>query len=112
YYRVNDQVTLDLELALTESKFSEDDPAGNAIPGSIDRVLAAGVTVNRPSGLYGSARLRYFGPRPLVEDGGIESGSSRVVNAMLGYRRDRLDLRFEVLNVFDSDDDDITYFYA
>jgi len=112
YYRINEQVTFDVELALTESEFTDDSPAGREIPGSIDRVLSAGVTVNRPNGLYGSARLRYFGPRPLVEDGSVESGSSAVVNASVGYRRDRFDIRFDVLNLLDSDDEDIAYFYA
>jgi hypothetical protein len=34
------------------------------------------------------------------------------VNATIGFRRERYDLRIDVLNVFDSEDDDITYFYA
>jgi len=112
YYRLNDRVTLDFELALTESEFTEEDPAGDEIPGSIARVVSTGVTVQSPRGLYGSARVRHFGSRPLVEDGTIESGSSTVVNASLGWRRDRIDLRLDVLNLFDSDDEDIAYFYA
>lgn len=112
YYRPNDRITLDLELALTRSKFTELDFAGDEIPGSIDRVLAAGLTYDNPAGFYGSARLRYFGPRPLVEDGSVKSDASTVVNASIGFRRRRYDLRIDLLNVFDSDDDDVTYFYA
>lgn len=112
YYRLNDRVTFDLELALTESEFTEDDPAGSEIPGSIDRVVSAGIAFEQPRGWYGSARIRYFGPRPLIEDGSIESKSSTVVNAALGMRLGKLDLRLDVLNLFDSDDEDIAYFYA
>jgi len=112
YYRPTDRVTLDFEVALTESHFTEPDPAGDKIPGSIDRVFAAGVTFEQPRGLYGSARLRYFGPRPLVEDGSVESGSSLILNAGLGWRRGAVDVRADVLNLLDSADDDITYFYA
>jgi len=112
YYRLNDHVTLDVELALTESEFTEDDPAGNEIPGSIDRVVAAGIAFERPRGWYGSARVRYFGPRPLIEDGSARSGSSAVVNAAIGFKRGSLDLRLDVLNLFDSDDEDIAYYYA
>lgn len=112
YYRFTDRLTLDVELALTKSKFTQDDPAGNEIPGAIDRVLAAGLTFANSNGFYGSARLRYFGPRPLVEDGSVESGSSATVNASVGFKRASYDLRIDLLNVFDSDDDDITYFYA
>ena len=112
YYRPTDRVTLDFEVALTESRFTESDSAGDEIPGSIDRVLAAGITFEQPRGIYGSARLRYFGPRPLVEDGSVESDSSLILNAGLGLRRGAVDLRVDVLNALDSDDDDITYFYA
>jgi hypothetical protein len=112
YYRPTDRLTFDFELALTHSEFTDSDPVGNEIPGSIDRVLAAGATLTSPKGLYGSLRLRYFGPRPLVEDGGIRSDASSVVNLSAGFRRGHYDLRLDVLNLFDSRDDDITYFYA
>jgi outer membrane receptor protein involved in Fe transport len=112
YYRPTDRVTLDFELALTESHFTEPDPAGDEIPGSIDRVFAAGITFEQPRGFYGGVRARYFGPRPLVEDGSVESGSSVIWNAGAGWRRGAMDVRVDVLNVLDSEDDDITYFYA
>src|SRR5690606_16712028 len=86
YYRPTETLTLDLELALTQSKFTEFDAAGDKIPGAIDEVLSAGVSWQKPSGLYGSLRMRYFGPRPLVEDGSVESQSSTVVNLSAGYR--------------------------
>jgi outer membrane receptor protein involved in Fe transport len=75
--------------------------------------VAGGAYFEYPSGLYGAGRVRYFGERPLVEDGSVKSDPTTVVNAMLGYRfaKDSWDLRGEVLNVLDSDDDDITYFY-
>jgi outer membrane receptor protein involved in Fe transport len=62
--------------------------------------------------LYGSARVRHFGKRPLIEDGSVKSDPTTVVNAMLGYRfAGNWDARVEVLNLFDSSDDDITYLY-
>ena len=112
YYRPTDRLTLDFELSASQSQFADFDPAGDEIPGAIDRVVAAGLTYDNPSGWYGSVRLRHFGPRPLIEDGSVKSDSSTTVNAALGFRRDRLDVRLDLLNVFDSDDHDITYFYA
>jgi hypothetical protein len=112
YYRPTERLTLDFEAALTHSEFTARDPAGDEIPGSIDQVWAAGVTLQNPSGFYASARLRYFGPRALTEDGGIESDSSTVVNLALGWKRASVDLRVDVLNALDSGDDDITYWYA
>ncbi len=112
YYRLNDRLTFDVELALSQSKFTEFDPAGDKIPGSIDEVLAAGITLQNPQGFYGSVRLRYFGARPLLEDGSVTSDKSTVVNLQAGYKRGNYDLRIDVLNLLDSDDDDITYWYA
>ena len=90
YYRPTDRVTLDFEVACRESQFTEADLAGDEIPGSIDRVLAAGFTFEQPQGLYGSARLRYFGDRPLVEDGSVESDSSwSSISASASPRRRR-----------------------
>jgi hypothetical protein len=56
--------------------------------------------------------LRYFGERPLVEDDSVASDPSTVVNLSFGFKRPSYDLRVDVLNLFDSDDDDITYWYA
>jgi hypothetical protein len=112
YYRVAERVLLDFELAWSESHFTESDPAGDEIPGSIDRVFAAGVSFEQSRGFYGSARLRYFGARPLVEDGSVTSDSSLVVNAGMGFRTAHADFRVDVLNLLDSSDDDIAYFYA
>lgn len=112
YYRPNDRLTLDLEVALTDSKFTELDPAGDEIPGSIDKVVAAGITLQNPNGFFGSARVRYFGERPLVEDGSVKSPPSTVVNLSAGLRRASYELRVDLLNALDSDDHDITYWYA
>jgi hypothetical protein len=48
----------------------------------------------------------------LIEDGTVESASSMVWNASVGVRRESFEIRLDVLNLLDSADDDITYFYA
>lgn len=111
YYRLNERLLLDFEIALTRSRFRDSDPSGDRIPGSLSRVIAAGATTNLENGGYGTLRVRHFGDRPLIEDGSVRSGSSTVWNMGLGYKTEQLDFRLEVLNLFDSDSDDITYFY-
>jgi len=111
YYRIGHWV-LDLELALTNSRYIDDDPAGDEIPGSIERVIAAGVAMQYPNGVYGSLRARHFGDRPLTEDGVVRSESSTVLSMLLGYRRNSMDFRVEVLNLLDAADQDIAYFYT
>ncbi len=111
YYQLGHWV-LDLELALTKSRYVDDDPAGDEIPGSIERVIAAGVAMQYPNGIYGSLRARHFGDRPLTEDGVVRSEKSTVLSMLLGYRRGSLDFRVEALNLLDAEDQDIAYYYA
>ena len=111
YYRLNETWLFDVELALTESRFRDPVDGGDEVPGSVDRVLAAGTVAEFGNGAYGTLRVRYFGDRPLVEDGSVRSGSSTVWNLGFGYKVGRLDFRVDVLNLFDSGDDDITYYY-
>jgi outer membrane receptor protein involved in Fe transport len=109
YYQT-DYWKFDIEATLTHSEFSD---TGDEIPGSLDQVYSAGAYFDYPAGWYGATRLRYFGERPLTEDGNVKSDPTAVVNTMVGYRWDNetWDLRAELLNVFDSSDDDITYYY-
>ncbi|MFN7975766.1 MAG: TonB-dependent receptor [Acidobacteriota bacterium] len=87
------------------------DPAGDRIPGAIEGVVAAGVSVDDLHNYFGSVRLRYFGPRPLIEDDSVRSGATTLVNAQVGYRfHNGLSLGVEALNLLDADADDITYY--
>jgi hypothetical protein len=117
YYRPLRWLTLDADVTFTHSEFRDNAPAGNDIPGSIETTLAAGAAVDFDNGLFGSLRLRHFGPRPLTEDGSVTSASTTLVNLRAGYNWIDFpwgDLAFtlDVFNLFDSVDDDITYFYA
>jgi outer membrane receptor protein involved in Fe transport len=112
YYRLTDQWTVDLEYSYTDAKFTDKAPEGSHIPGSIDQVVQAGISADLASGWFGSLRLRYFGERPLVEDGSVKSDGSTVVNLRAGYRAPGWTLKVDVLNLFDSDEHDIDYFYA
>ena len=75
-------------------------------------MLSAGITGEFDNGVFASLRVRHFGERPLVEDNTVRSDPSTVWNLGLGYRGEAFELRLEALNLFDSEDDDITYFYA
>ena len=112
YWQVNERWTLDLDVTVTDSEFTDLDPSGGDIPGAIEDTVAAGVAYDGDR-WFGSLRWRYFGDVPLIEDGSTVWDSSSVVNGRLGYRfRGGLDLALEVFNLLDSDDSDIEYFYA
>ncbi len=111
--RLNRQVALEADLTWTDAEFSDDDPAGSRIPGSIANTIAAGVVVNDLGRFSGSLRWRYFADIPLIEDDSVNWSSSSLVNGAATYRlTDRLELRLEVFNLLDSDESDVQYFYA
>lgn len=108
---------LDLDIAASRARFIDDDPAGNYVPGAVNRVIAAGlsVTENNPyaAGWFGHLQLRHVGPRPLVEDNSVRSDATTLAYLRIGRRLTR-DLRvmLDVFNLFDSRDSDIEYYYA
>jgi outer membrane receptor protein involved in Fe transport len=58
-------------------------------------------------------RLRYFGPRPLIEDDSVSSRATTLVNASLGYRPSpHWHVSLEGTNLLNSKDHDIDYYYA
>lgn len=118
YYEPTDWFVLDIDFAVSEAKFQAmqyDDNGvalGDYVPDSIDTVFSMGASFDFESGLYGGLRVRYFGPRKLDESGTQESESTQLVNANMGYRfNNGVNLGVEMLNVFNAEDDDITYLY-
>ena len=113
YWRLRPWLSADLDLSFSSAEFTDDDPAGDLIPGAIDRVISGGLTVEPSKPLFGSLRLRHFGPRPLIEDGSVQSEATTLWNGEAGYRfSDRARLVLEVFNLFDAEASDIDYFYG
>ena len=106
-------LTVDADLAWSRARFTDADPAGDRIPGAVERVASAGVTVDSGRLAFGSLRLRYFGSRNLVEDGSVRSSSTRLLNGQLGARLSpRTELVLDAFNLLDAVASDIDYFYA
>jgi hypothetical protein len=112
FYKPLPWLTLDFDIAYSHARFTEDDPAGNSIPGAVETVIATGLAIDLPNGLFGSLRTRYFGPRPLIEDNSVRSKSTTLVNLEAGYTFKNLRVQVDVLNLFDSHRHDIDYFYV
>jgi outer membrane receptor protein involved in Fe transport len=113
YYSPLRWLTFDADLSLSHARFTDVDAAGNRIPGSLETVVSAGATIDAIHNISGSVRLRYFGPRPLIEDNSVRSKASTVVNFDGGYRiTNAVKIAIDVFNLLNARDSDIDYFYA
>jgi outer membrane receptor protein involved in Fe transport len=58
-------------------------------------------------------RFRYFGPRPLTEDGGIKSSATSLLNLRAGYKLSpQSKISVDVYNLLNQKANDIEYAYA
>jgi hypothetical protein len=112
FWALNDIWSLEADFAFTDAEFSDSAPEGNEIPGALRTVVTGAVNAEYPNGWFGSFRLRYFDGAPLIEDGSVESDGSTMANLALGWGNETWRVQLELLNVFDSDDHDIDYFYG
>jgi hypothetical protein len=67
-YDATSLLSLDADVAYPRARFRDPDPGGDRIPGAIEEVVSAGATVQDRGRWSGSLRLRYYGPRPRIED--------------------------------------------
>ena len=73
----------------------------------------AGIALDPQRGFFGSVRVRYFGPRPLIEDNSVRSRSSTIVNLQFGHDlAEGLRVGVDVFNVLNAEVSDIDYYYA
>jgi outer membrane receptor protein involved in Fe transport len=113
HYKPYSWLFVDFDLSLSKARFTDYDPAGEHIPGSIEKVASFGVTVDSYGPWYGMLQYRYFGPRPLIEDDSVRSKATQITNTRLGYKIDqRWRAHLDIFNLFDRRDSDIDYFYA
>ncbi|MBM3772815.1 MAG: TonB-dependent receptor [Acidimicrobiia bacterium] len=113
YLRPASWLTIDADLALSRGRFTDAAAEGSFIPGALDRVIAAGVTVDARHPVFGSVRVRHFGPRPLIEDASRRSRGTTVWNGEVGYRvSPRARFVLEAFNLFNANVSDIDYFYT
>jgi hypothetical protein len=106
-------LTLDADVAFARARFRDADAAGDRIPGAVEGVVSAGVAVHERGRVSGGLRLRYVGPRPLVEDDSVRSQASTTASLRVGLRAShRLMLAAELFNLTDARTSDIDYYYV
>ena len=113
YYKPLKWLTVDLDLAYARARSRGSDPAGNYIPGAVEGIGQLAFTVDQMGPWSGALRLRYFGPRPLIEDNSVRSNATATLNGRVGYRINKsLRLELEAFNLTNRRDSAIDYFYA
>jgi len=110
YYQLNNAVGLDFEYAQSKAQFTAPVDGSYDVPGALDRVISAGVNYQPNDRVFTHLRFRHFGDYPLA--GGQRAAGSSMTNLRLGYEvSDSIQLSLDLLNLFDSDDHDVEYFY-
>ena len=112
FWMIDDVWSLEADIAWTDARFSDDAVEGRHVPGALETVASATLSAQTPAGWFGALRVRYVGGAPLIEDGSVTAHSATLAHLSLGWAGRRYALRADVLNLLDSDDRDIQYFYA
>jgi outer membrane receptor protein involved in Fe transport len=112
YYKPTKWLTIDADLAFAKARFRDFDPVGDRIPGSIEGVASVSASIDNLGPYYGGLQLRYFGPRPLIEDNSIRSKSTSTLNGRIGYKISRkVRIALEGYNLTNRKDNAIDYYY-
>ncbi len=111
FWQPADWIAIDADYAYTDARFVGVGSGADRIPGAVPEIISAGVTISPVAAIDLTAKLRHFGSAPLVEDGSERSDATTLVNIGGYYDFGRLRVGAEVFNLFDSADNDITYFY-
>ena len=113
YYKLNDWLTIDADLAYARARFRDYDPVGERISGAVEGVASLALAIDSVGPYYGEIGYRYFGPRPLIEDNSVRSKSTATINAHLGYKinpHNRVEL--EGFNLANRQASAIDYYYT
>ena len=116
YYKPVKWLSIDFDAAFAHARSREVARGQDRIPGAVEGVGQLAITASQlgNNGAWeGALRLRYFGPRPLIEDNSVRSHASTTLNGRIGYRVAK-DLRLELegFNLANKRVSSIDYHYA
>ena len=113
YYKPTRWLTVDADIAFARTRYRDSDPVGNRIPGSIEGVASLALAVDNLGPYFGGLQLRYFGPRPLLEDNTVRSNKTVTLNGRIGYKiNPKMKIELEGYNLANRRDSAIDYAYV
>ena len=112
FYRPGRSLAFDLDVSFARARFGGVAPGQGFVPGSLEQVVAAGVTYGGGTGAFVALRLRHFGAYPLAGDNRVRATPATLLNGDLGYQFGAVRVQLSLLNLLDSNARDIQYFYT
>ncbi|MFT3735582.1 MAG: TonB-dependent receptor [Rhodocyclaceae bacterium] len=113
HYALRPGLIFDADISVSKARFSDEAPEGNHIPGAIERVISAGISVEDQGPWFGHVQVRYFGPRALIEDNSVRSRATTLTYLRVGYAfKPSTRLALDVFNLLNRKGSDIDYYYA
>ncbi len=106
FWRPFDWLAIDGNYSASHARYDN----GDHIPNAFENSASFGVSYVSDA-WRASARLRHLGPSPLIEDNSVRDHGSTVVNLRGARAFAKVEIYGELLNVFDSRDKDIAYYY-
>ena len=117
WYTPTRWLTIDADAAWSHARFTDAEPDGHHVPEALVATVDGGIAVHDLRGpasrLSAGLRLRYFGPRPLTQDGRVRSHATTLLYGNVAYRLNRrMTIGVNVFNLLDARSSDIDYYYA
>ena len=114
YWKPIHWLTVDADIAFARARFRNVDVSvpGTRIPGAVEGVASLALAVDNIGPWFGAVQLRYFGPRPLIEDNSARSNSTTTLNGRIGYRiNPKMRVELKGYNLINRKDAAIDYYY-
>lgn len=111
FWQLNKNFAFDASTTWSKARLAGAPSGEDRVGNSVEFTASAGLSAIFDNGVTGSLRLRHLGEAALIEDNSQRSDPTTLVNLGAVKQFDGFSLGFDVLNLFDSRDNDITYFY-
>jgi len=114
FWRVSESLVADLDFSLARARFLGVSANADRIPGALENIVTAGLRwepAPQVDGPFAVVRFRRLSSYPLIETNEVRAQPSPLTNLQVGYRLGRARISASLLNVLDSTQSDIQYYY-
>lgn len=110
FLQLTNALSLDMEYSWADSRFTRKIDGFDEVPGALTDVFSGGLSLSLGNKLQGALRVRHFEDYALDE--GQRAEGSTLLNLRLTYSpTSQFSITADLLNLLDSNDRDIEYFY-